>query len=595
MTDIAAIKADIHERLTFIKQQFIEQDLQTSPIFGSNLDAGFNLKDSTNPITVFLKNIYHGYDTFKIAYGSEITITGSTGSTIDEIKKKVLIRDVRNSTYTTPTAYTSWDGKQFPEESVEPNSRYYFTEVNLSQFLKPDGQLAKALNQMRKVYSTLDPSVLQLYKHYISLPSDSVFQKPFKVQQYMVTSTPPTTTNSASPNECTTTTTCPNSTGESVPPIATTEVKINSMDHFKSLKTDVESVLGMRITSSDILAIRRVLRAHELMANINIALFIYNATNDNAVYELCQKMLLYANLNMIRDLKTKRGESIPDLAVVLRNRSKAYERGLVKINQLDEKTAEQRMLMKTESERLASRRAREKKSLKILYVTLVVTVLVALVSIGAWFAPMDKKQKLSIIAIAFAVGIIVATVVNIVYTKTVENFVLGAATIVPQTVSDNLGAVGSLENMTAIHTARLADIVKYLSNTIQLSLMLTTYRTLGVMTNSLGRETSFYYNRAVQMDNTNSQLSNASEAVHLDQMKQRARIYYFISVMIVISLTIIVLVATDKFPQVKNIILGIAAVIVVIMTLAYILDTSGRVNTSAKKYYWRKPDTNALL
>lgn len=563
------IQSDLLANLTFIKDYFLDASMGSSALFGTDMTSTFTTS-RTDDLSTFMKNIYGGYAMFKAAYGSQI-------STV--IANNVLTRNVK-----TASSYTVGSGA-----ALTTTDDHYFTEVNLSKLLTsaadftlaetvnreiPDRSLIGIMNIIRIVYSLLDPAVYEVYRGMITnntVPSPS---KSFTVQGYIVR-----------------------------PSDNTTSMVIDDANKFAWMQFFVHVIFGIPFTQpplivdSDIVAIRRVLRMHELMANINIALYVYEAKNrdENSInlLNLCNNMLIYANKAMTRDVKSNKSESVPDLALMLRNRSKKYQQDTQVIDMLDKTTSDQRMTMKSESERLDSRRSREKKSLVLQYATLVVTILVGLVSIGAWMAPMDKKQKLSIIAIAFAVGIIVATILHIVYTKQVEGFAGAAENVLGTTVGT--AQTELLSDIQNIQNAQFDRINDYLMNTIQLALIMSTFRTYGVVNHVMLKERVYYSNRAAQMDNTNTKLSTASDAVHLQQSIQKARIYFFISLMVVISLTVLALVSTDSVPGVKNIVLLIAAILIIIMTFAYFMDTSGRVNTSGQKFYWSAPDTSALF
>lgn len=546
----SAIQEDLYEGLSFVKQYFIEDTIQASPLFGTGLSSKF-APTTSGVMTDFMQTLYGGMTQFANAYANEIN------SDVD-LSQLVLTRNVQQPS----NQYAVWSGSDLTN-----NNDYYFTEVNLSKVLK-DGKLLTALNNMRKVYSLLDPLVYNVYRAKIANPS---YTASFKVQQYSVD-----TTNQ-------------------------TELEINNNVKMDQIKTCVNTVLRIPtdsglIIDSDVVAIRRILRLHELMANINIALFLYNQnySKQNStfclnLYNLCANTLLYANKTMTRDIKTNPSESVPDIALKLKQRANVYKEDTVAIDTLDTITADQRMTMRTENEKLENRRSKEQTSIRLMYATLVVTILTGLISLGAWFAPLEKTQKLAVIAIAFAVGLIVTVILHIVYNKQVEGFQDGTQN--PSPTDTNLGVVTILNTIQSMQNAQFTQASDYVINTVQLAMMLTTFRTYGAINQMMLKERAFYTDRAVQMDNTNTKLTTASDALFLQQSIEKARIMFFISLMVVICLTVIALVA---FPQTKNIILGVAAVLIFMMTFAYVMDTSGRVNTSGQKFYWSKPPTSTL-
>lgn len=548
----ASIQSDLYDNLQFIKDYFLDESMGNAPIFGTSINRNFTPKDLNDEDANLICNIYASYNTFSAAYAGDITATTITNN--------VLTRNVRPSTKTSYVAGSAG--------ALANNDDYYFTEVNLSKLLNPEGRLLSALDAFRVVYTLLDPVVYEVYKGMIANNTEPSATKSFTVQTYRMNNN-------------------------------STNAVVDTKEKLEDLKNLVKKILRINqplIVDSDVMAIRRVLRAHELMIHINIALRLKErgVAGADDLLNLCKNMILYANKAMTRDIKSNKSESIPDLAAMLRQRSNKYQQDTKDIDNLDRITSEQRITMKSESERLENRKSREKKSNALLMATLVVTIVVGIATIGAWLTPMDKKQKLSIIAIAFAVGIIVSAILHLVYTTKVEGFALGDPTNNPAATNQGAQTNALLGTLQELHNAQMQAISEYLTNTIQLSLILSTFRTYGVVNHVMMKERVFYSNRATQMDNTNTKLATASDAVYLQQTVQKARIYFFISLMIVISISVLALVILDNIPGIQNIVLVVAAVLIIFMTFAYMMDTSGRVNTSSQKFYWAKPDTTRL-
>lgn len=378
--------------------------------------------------------------------------------------------------------------------------------------------------------------------------------------------------------------------------ILVTDMKATLSANWRELRD--ETLQQPVFQDMDVFVARRLLRLYELCANMMIAGVLMEKTKSDEAKklgELCYNMLVASTADTSRDVPGDE-DSIKDLTKLLSGRINTMKSDGKRIDELDKVTSDFRMTLKAESEKLERRRALEKKAMTAMYITLAITMVVSVLSMAVYFAPMEKPRKLSIIGMAFAVAILAAVTMNLVYNKQIEGFyvVLGSANQAPAIFNSaiNVNKVADdLEDSSNVMISMAAD---YLDNTINVAYMLGSYRSYGNINSIMGRERNIFESRATQMNQTNLKLKDANNVVVLSQNIQKARISFFTNLAIIISLTIAAVLLLDNLPGSSNVILGVAGVIIFILTIAYFMDTSGRVNTSGEKYYWGQPDVRQL-
>lgn len=373
-----------------------------------------------------------------------------------------------------------------------------------------------------------------------------------------------------------------------------TELVVKPVDNADD--TSVAQVPAPIFVETDVFVIRRCLRLYELMINHMIASTLYvqnkggNFTRQLVV--LTYKLLLSAWFDATKDTNDKEDDSMADLGKMLNERIKIMKSDSIRIDELDSMTSDLKLTLKAESDKLANRREKEKKAVIVMSAALGIMMVVALVSMGAYFAPMDKPRKLSIIGIAFAVAILSAIVLNLIYNKQVEGFY--STNITPRAYRLTADETNNVNAAKEWSNVALTIAIDYLDQTINTAYMLGSFRTYGNINQMMNREKTVYEARAMQMNNSSLKLGDANNFVTLAQNKHKARISFFTYLAIVIVLTIIALLMLDSLPGAQKVVLPVSGALIVVLAIAYFMETSGRVHTSGDKYYWAPPDVRKL-
>ncbi len=315
------------------------------------------------------------------------------------------------------------------------------------------------------------------------------------------------------------------------------------------------------------------------------------ATMSNVV-NLNYSALKYFNENMISS-STSNPNAITRLTKVMNNRANAFKKTSQDITVMDTQLMEGKQTLKTRVESVHSQQKQNQKVKLFMLVSLVMLIAIGGAGAIAIMAPLEEKQRTILALGVVCGGIVVSTLLNLVYNTNVEGF-QGVALVNP----NNL-ALGTAESNLA-NTAGNATIwilsqaSLYLSNTIYLALTLQSYATYGNINHTLNKEKNYYVNRLDTLERTNVRVGELGNLSRLEKNNNRSKMVYFIFLMVVVSITAGLLVFTRDMSGMKNVVLIGAGVILLIGTMMFIIDTSGRVRTKGDQYYWGKPSTEGL-
>lgn len=308
--------------------------------------------------------------------------------------------------------------------------------------------------------------------------------------------------------------------------------------------------------------------------------------------------LKYFNDNMIASDK-ENPNAITRLTKVLNQRANNFKKTSEDITTLDGMLVESKQTMKMRMENVAAQQKKGQKVKLFMYITLVMLVTIAGAAAVAVMAPLEEKQRIMLALGVVSGGIIVSTILNLVYNTKVEGFQAaevgaGVALIDPNNLAGGV-AESNLNNVAANSSVWiLSQASLYLSNTIYLALTLQSYSTYGNMNYTLNKERKYFTNRLHTMERTNERIGQLADMSKLEKNNARSKMVFFIFIIVLVSITTGLLVFTKDIEGMKNMVLAGAGIIFLIGTVMFIMDTAGRVRTSGDQYYWGKPDTNGL-
>lgn len=308
--------------------------------------------------------------------------------------------------------------------------------------------------------------------------------------------------------------------------------------------------------------------------------------------------LKYFNENMIASTKAN-PNAITRITKVMNQRANNFKKTSEDITTLDSMLVESKQTMKMRMENVTAQQKKGKKVKLFMYITLVMMITIAGAAAIAIMAPLEEKQRIMLSLGVVSGGIVVSTILNLVYNTKIEGFQAadvgaGVALIDPNNLAGgvttaNLNKVGANASIWILSQASL-----YLSNTIYLALTLQSYATYGNINHTLNKERKYFAYRLRTMDRTNERIGQLADMSKLEKNNARSKMVYFIFIIVLVSITTGLLVLTKDIQGMKNVVLIGAGIMLLIGTTMFLMETSGRVRTSGDQYYWGKPSTDGL-
>jgi hypothetical protein len=360
--------------------------------------------------------------------------------------------------------------------------------------------------------------------------------------------------------------------------------------------------------NTNLFVVRRLLLMYELMATYYIAVKVLTANYETASQANKDKYALFVdtvykyinnfNKNLLSTTKDPVTNALPPMAQLtqdINTKIADFRKNSKDINELDVQVSDMKTVLKGEMDSLAGKQSTLKKTKTFLIVSLVMALVIVLASVVTYLLPIDQHKKLMIVGVVVALAVVATVVFNLVYSKNVENFAQCGATLSDPGTCVGGAIMAQNKDFKVNASLSLADWEEdYLTNTVNLALMLQTYVGYGNINYAMQKEKGHYIRVQQQLDTSGYQVSQISNVFNLQSYTNRARVSFFITLGVLVSITVATLVATSKLPTLRPWILGVASVVLVLSVVFYIMDTSGRVRTSAEKVYWGTPDTSKL-
>lgn len=349
------------------------------------------------------------------------------------------------------------------------------------------------------------------------------------------------------------------------------------------------------------IAIRRLLLLYELMATYYIAAYIlYQNFNTNkqlatSLVNVVYDYMMNFNRNMIRQgVGTGQVGStlVGTLSSGVATKISDFKKNVDDINIKSSALTTGQVDLKTRINNMSSEKDKSSRAYTYMIVAFVLFIIVVMACVIIFLLPIEHAKKVTASVGVASVGIIVLIIFNFIYTTKVENF--QAYLYKPESSAAGLSISQQSDFEGGVGIVALGYASDYLDNTIQIALMVQTYIGYNNMNGALSREKVYYDEINNRIELSKTKVDSARNVYTLDRYTSRARVSFFVSIGILISLTIALLIGTSKYPTARPIILGVSGFILFLAILFYLLDTSARVRTRSDKIYWGTPNITSL-
>jgi|APGre2960657373_1045057.scaffolds.fasta_scaffold00116_11 hypothetical protein len=565
---------DIAQKLEFINDSFIASDVQTEL-------TGKNASTVVTNNTKFLKSVLD-YSQF------EANIVPASGfyanaATINNIFVKKGNNNYTSVNYVEPAAgaavtpqmQTGW---QIPAANIT-NSEYNYSQLLSSWTVTAYGTsfssstgggltLLNILDKIRVAYNILEEKTFQDYR---SRKQASVATISTPVLKYSIQTTGSTRTS----------------------------LSMSNIVEIEDLVRPIIDIAKVDLSTTRIEMVRRILYLYDALIHIYIGFYLLSLTSVNTNIRIPLYDITYDSIKMFfarNDIIEDVGSNIATIQKDMQKRIISYHQNKESIEKHATKLKENKTDIRIQKDRLSIVKSYEKKTSVLYYIYLII-MLVGIISITSimfsqTLAPGIKRLIVGILA---SISIVAMVILYLVNRYTLESFA-GAITLTGALSST---AIKASSDLISVRTNLLEEVSKavhqYLTNTVNIGLLINTYNSYGEMNYSIQKENKFYQDKNDVLDQNKNQLVNASNVIDLENKVRRYRVYYFVQLLITISVVSILVVYLPETSSIISLLLIITSLIIILFTYIYIVNVNNLVRTDASKLYWGQPDPKEFL
>ena len=565
---------DIAQKLEFINDSFIASDVQTEL-------TGKNASTVVTNNTKFLKSVLD-YSQF------EANIVPASGfyanaATINNIFVKKGNNNYTSVNYVEPAAgaavtpqmQTGW---QIPAANIT-NSEYNYSQLLSSWTVTAYGTsfssstgggltLLNILDKIRVAYNILEEKTFQDYR---SRKQASVATISTPVLKYSIQTTGSTRTS----------------------------LSMSNIVEIEDLVRPIIDIAKVDLSTTRIEMVRRILYLYDALIHIYIGFYLLSLTSVNTNIRIPLYDITYDSIKMFfarNDIIEDVGSNIATIQKDMQKRIISYHQNKESIEKHATKLKDNKTDIRIQKDRLSIVKSYEKKTSVLYYIYLII-MLVGIISITSimfsqTLAPGIKRLIVGILA---SISIVAMVILYLVNRYTLESFA-GAITLTGALSST---AIKASSDLISVRTNLLEEVSKavhqYLTNTVNIGLLINTYNSYGEMNYSIQKENKFYQDKNDVLDQNKNQLVNASNVIDLENKVRRYRVYYFVQLLITISVVSILVVYLPETSSIISLLLIITSLIIILFTYIYIVNVNNLVRTDASKLYWGQPDPKEFL
>lgn len=368
-------------------------------------------------------------------------------------------------------------------------------------------------------------------------------------------------------------------------------------------KTDIVKMLGLLFNldtptkyiqlthETDVVLVRRVLRMYMLLAHMQIATAMRYAKSDstesvniaNSVYD----EIVIANNLMYQDIRENIQESIGDISVALNNQVNNYRNFSVQLDKIDQQIRTLSGTLKKDIKVLENRKQSYTALQRITYISYVVFAIFVTGMVLA-FTSSDVGMRMMYGLYTLIFGVIAAIILYIlsVHLYTVEAFSTSYLVRNLEGAKVSETSVDLSKRCELIMKVTLDALTTYLSNSVRIAMMLTSYKIYVDFNGTLSKEHYKYANIRGDMSQKMMLVGGKKELIGLESRRLTANVLLVISLMLILGVSTYLV---QTMPSLTNLVMSIASVLIILIFITYVIYTNTRVRTSAKSVYWPVP------
>lgn len=566
--------SDIANKLEFICESFIDENLQ-SELMGKDAATTYT---TTNH---FMKSMLNYSDFTASIVPASVSVTDSLINQIYLRKGNTNFVSVNyvaptNGTYpTSPTSTIPSRWKVYDPNDLK-NSEYNYS-VLLNNITKPTAygsqfgspvDLLDILNRIRLAYNILDETA---FRDYRSKKEASRTELETPIAKYSI-GIQNGVVKSLTENS-----------------IATIESAVDPFFKLSDLSPSTNRLEMMR----------RILYLYDALIHIYLGFYLLIQGASNANYRIILYDIVFSIIQIFvarNDVIEDVGGNIGTIQKDMQKRINQFNGDRLRIEEHAKNLQDYQTGIQVEQGKFNTTKYNQRSS-NIVYIIYLVLFIISLIGIGSvvWNSALSSNIKRLIVSLLAGLSIIAMVVLYLVNRYVLEKFA-GAITISNDLSESSIFGTTSFESIRNNLMGQVyQSVYQYLTNTLSIGLLITTYNSYGDMNYSIQKEQKFYEDRNLTLLNNKKSIAHASNVIDLESKIKRYRVYYFIQLLIVISLSSILIVYLPEGSSVTSLVLIIASAIIILFTYTYIININNLVRTDATKLYWGQPDTRALI
>ena len=346
--------------------------------------------------------------------------------------------------------------------------------------------------------------------------------------------------------------------------------------------------------------IRRVLLLYELLASYYISLYILeqNTAAGGNITRLSKAgslvNIMYEYITSFNDRLIRGNDNlISKLNKTTSKRMRDYSVNTADLTAKTVQLQDGQYDLKSRIGTLESEKTNASSTSRTALIAGIVFAIVAVICVAIYVTPMEPHQKRNTAIMVSSIGVVIFVIMYFMYKPKIEKF--QSARNLLSTSDNYLGGVSAASTASYFQDAEINALIfatDYLDYTVTLGMMLQTSFRFGNVNQALMRERQYYAGVNNQITMASHRVDEVSNVHSLKKYTNRARMSFFISLGILVAVTIAALVLAP--PMFHTLILIIAGIVLFITILIYLLDTAGRVRTSSSKVYWGPPNVANL-
>jgi hypothetical protein len=565
----------IQDKLEFINESFVLPELQTQ----------FTGKDAKSSTSSFIYTLldYSRFTTSGTPAGSAPFITDT------EVKKLYLKKygglfnlitysgaDVAEASGVLRSS-KSW---QITKPNITPTelltSEYNFSKllgenINTTGYTSFKGtavSLLEILESLRMAYNILDPSTFQEYQ---LKKKGNASTLDIGILKYTLAL----------------------KTGSTTDYVSTTETNINTIETVVKPIIDITKI---DLNTTRVEAVRRLILLYESYIHVYLGLLLLSKTSTGTdarvvMYDICYDMVkqFIERNNVIENI----GGNVYNVIKDLEQRMQLYKKTRKGIEEENTQLQNLKTDIRLEKDLLNISNGYSKKTNGIFYAYLASTLIVIVGVIVIFYSPTlsdgMKKLFMSIMAGISVIAYIVLYLVN----RYVLMETFSSASVLPAFLSiSTIKAAANLDTqITDLSTIFNRESLVYLNNTINMVLLMDSYRGYGNVNYSMQKEHQYYKDKNDTLTQDKNKINQAHRVTYLNSRVNRYRVYYFLQLLLTITITAFL---TTYFPDMLTFFTIIAVLLIIMFTYFYIINVNNLVRTDGKKLYWGQPNLNNM-